>query len=118
VFVQQSIGYMAFDSRGNRLVPIGSGVRGISSTSGGSLSSGSTNHPLAIRGLWRQSGATFTLVWPSPVPARGSTTVRVDPTHAGIIYVNAFQQGIWRSTNNGATFSQIFTPKDPTIAAS
>jgi hypothetical protein len=44
--------------------------------------------------------------------------VQVDPTHAGIIYVNAFQQGIWRSTNNGATFSQIFTPQDPTVVGS
>jgi hypothetical protein len=118
VFFQRSIGQLALDGAGNLLVPIGSGVRGISSVSGGSLSSGSTDHPLAIRGLWRQSGATFTLIWPSPPPVRGSTTVRVDPTHAGIIYVNAFQQGIWRSTNNGATFSQIFTPKDPTVAAS
>jgi len=118
VFFQRSIGRMALDSAGNLLVPIGSGVRGISSTSGGSLSSGSTDHPLAVRGLWRQTGATFTLIWPSPAPVRGSTTVQLDPTHAGIIYVNAFQQGIWRSTNNGASFSQIFTPKDPTVAAS
>jgi hypothetical protein len=118
VFFQRSIGQMAFDGAGNLLVPIGSGVRGISSVSGGSLSSGSTDHALAIRGLWRQSGATFTLIWPSPPPVRGSTTVRVDPTHAGIIYVNAFQQGIWRSTNDGTTFSQIFAPQDPTVAAS
>jgi hypothetical protein len=113
VFFQRSIGQMAFDGAGSLLVPIGSGVRGISSVSGGSLSSGSTDHVLATRGLWRQSGATFTLIWPSPPPVRGSTTVRVDPTHAGIIYVNAFQQGIWRSTNNGATFSDIFASGSP-----
>ena len=118
VFFQRSIGRMALDSAGNLLVPIGSGVRGISSVSGGVLSSAADGHPLAVRGLWRQSGATFTLIWPSPVPARGSTTVAVDPTHAGIIYVNAFQQGIWRSMDNGATFSQIFAPKDPTVAVS
>jgi hypothetical protein len=118
VFFQRSIGQMAFDGAGNLLVPIGSGVRGISSVSGGSLSSGSTIYPLVTRGLWRQSGATFNLIWPSPAPVRGSTTVKVDPTHPGIMYVNAFQNGIWRSTNNGATFSQIFTPKDPTVAAS
>jgi hypothetical protein len=118
VFFQRSIGRMALDSAGNLLVPIGSGVRGISSVSGGSLSSGSTDHLLATRGLWRQTGATFSLIWPSPPPVRGSTTVQVDPTHGGVIYVNAFQQGIWRSTNNGTTFTQIFTPKDPTIVAS
>ena len=118
VFFQRSIGRIALDGAGNLLVPIGSGVRGISSVTGGSLSSGATGHPLATRGLWRQTGTTFTLIWPSPPPVRGSTTVLVDPTHFGIIYVNAFQQGIWRSTNNGATFSQIFTPKDPTVVGS
>jgi hypothetical protein len=116
IFFQRSIGQMALDGAGNLLVPIGSGVRGVSSTSGGSLSSGATGHPLPVRGLWRQTGATFTLIWPSPAPARGSTTVRVDPTHARIIYVNAFQQGIWRSTDNGATFSRIFAPQDTTPA--
>jgi hypothetical protein len=116
IFFQRSIGQMALDSAGNLLVPIGSGVRGISSTSGGSISSGSTTHPLPVRGLWRQTGSTFSLIWASPAPARGSTTVAVDPTHAGIIYVNGFQQGIWRSTNNGASFLQIFAAKDNSAA--
>jgi hypothetical protein len=118
VFFQRSIGQMALDAAGNLLVPIGSGVRGISSVIGGSLSSAADGHPLAIRGLWRQSGSTFSLIWPSPAPARGSTTVKLDPTHAGIIYVNAFQQGIWRSTNDGATFTQIFVAQDTTVASS
>ena len=79
VFFQRSIGRMALDNAGNLLVPIGSGVRGISSVSGGSLSSGSTDHPLAIAGLWRQSGATFSLIWPSPLPCaapRPSRSIR------------------------------------------
>ncbi|MGH8267027.1 MAG: WD40/YVTN/BNR-like repeat-containing protein [Steroidobacteraceae bacterium] len=116
VFFQRSLGKMALDSAGNLLVPIGSGVRGVSSTDGGASSSGATGHPLATRGLYRQTGSTFTLIWPSPTPARGSTRVQVDPTHPGIIYVNAFQHGIWRSTDNGTTFSQIFSPQDPTVA--
>ncbi len=118
IFFQRSIGRMAVDSAGNLLVPIGSGVRGISSVSGGALSSGNANHPLPVRGLYRQTGSTFSLIWPSPLPARGSTRVMVDPTHPNIIYVNAFAQGIWRSLDNGTTFARIFAPKDPGAVAS
>jgi hypothetical protein len=118
IFCQRSIGQLALDNAGNLLAPIASGVRGVSSVSGGASSSGSTTCPLQTRGLWRQTGSMFTLIWPSPAPVRGSTTVAVDPTHPGIIYVNAFQQGIWRSTNNGTSFSQIFAPQDPTVAPS
>ncbi len=116
IFTQRSIGKMALDSAGNLLVPIGSGVRGVSSVTGGASSSPSATHPLVTRGLWRQTGSTFTLIWPSPAPARGSTTVKVDPTHPNIIYVNAFQHGIWRSLDNGATFSQIFVEQDDSPA--
>jgi hypothetical protein len=118
IFFQRAIGQMDFDNTGKLLVPIASGVRGVSSVTSGASSSAATGHPLVTRGLWRQTGSTFTLIWPSPAPVRGSTTVKVDPTHPGFIYVNAFQQGIWRSTDNGATFTQIFTPQDPTVAGS
>jgi hypothetical protein len=117
IFFQRSIGQMALDNSGNLLVPIASGVRGISSADG-AISSGSTDHPLVTRGLYRQSGSTFSLIWPAPAPTRGSTNVAVDPTHPGMIYVNAFQDGIYRSSDNGTTFTQIFAPQDPTVAAS
>jgi hypothetical protein len=123
IFFQRAIGQMALDKDGNLLVPIASGVRGVSSVSSGALSSGSTDHPLVVRGLYRQTGATFTRIFTAPAPTRGSTTVKADPTHPGLIYVNAFgggfypgSGGIWRSTNNGATFQQIFAPRDVTKA--
>jgi len=117
MFFQRSIGQMALDNDGNLLVPVASGVRGVDSTDSGALSSGSTTHPLVTRGLYRQSGSTFIRIFTAPAPTRGSTNVKVDPTHPGYIYVNAFQQGIWRSTDNGATFTQIFTPQDATVLA-
>src|SRR4029077_952843 len=117
IFFQRSIGQMALDNAGNLLVPIASGVRGVNSTDGGALSGGSTTHPLVTRGLYRQSGSTFTRIFTAPAPTRGSTTVKVDPTHAGFIYVNAFQQGIWRSADNGTTFSQIFASQEPGLAS-
>jgi hypothetical protein len=109
IFFQRAIGEMAFDNAGNLLVPIASAVRGVSSVSSGALSSAATGHPLVTRGLYRQTGATFTLIRAS-APVRGSTTVKADPTHANVIYVNDFSQGIWRSVNNGAAWTQIKPP--------
>ena len=108
IFFQRAIGQMALDRSGNLLVPIASSIRGVSSVTSGASSSGNAAHPLVTRGLYRQTGATFTLIRAS-APVRGSTTVKVDPTHAGVIYVNDFSQGIWRSTDNGATWAQIKT---------
>ncbi len=112
IFFQRAIGQMAFDNAGNLLVPIASSVRGVSSVTSGALSSAATGHPLVTRGLWRQTGATFTIIRPivAVATARGSTTVQVDPTHPGVLYVNEFSRGVWRSTDNGATWTQIKTP--------
>jgi len=125
IFFQRSIGQMDLDKDGKLLVPIASGVRGVSSVTGGSESSGNGAHPLVTRGLYRCDGSTCTRIFTAPAPTRGSTTVKRDPTHPNIIYVNAFGGsfngpgvgGIWRSTNNGTSFSQIFQPRDASFTA-
>src|SRR5437868_57485 len=127
-FFQRAIGQMAIDNsgtatNGSLLVPIASGVRGVSSVTSGASSSGATGHPLVSRGLYRCDGVTCSQIFVAPAPTRGSTTVRVDPTHPGTIYVNAFggsffgpgtSGGIWRSLTNGSpgSFTQIFAPRD------
>lgn len=117
VFFQRSIGQMDLDNQGRLLVPIGSGVRGVSSVTSGASSSGNADHPLATRGLYRCDGVNCTIIRPivsPPTEARGSTTVKVDPTHPGVIYVNEFSKGVWRSIDNGATWVQIKNPRNST----
>src|SRR4029078_3774735 len=84
----------------------------------GAPSTAATGHPLATRGLYRQSGSTFTLIRPivAVATARGSTTVQVDPTPPGVLYVNEFSRGVWRSTNNGTTWTQIKTPLNANLS--
>jgi hypothetical protein len=114
-FFQRAIGQMDFDKDHKLLVPIASAVRGVSSVSSGASSSRATGHPLPTRGLYRCDGTTCTLLRGTFI--RGSTTVKADPTNPGVIYVNAFSEGIWRSGDNGATWTQIKAPLDPASSA-
>lgn len=122
ILFQRSIGSLALDNDGKLLVTAASGVRGVSSVTSGASSSSATGHPLVTRGLYRCDGVSCTRIFTAPAPfTRGSTKVAVDPTHAGYLYVNAFggdffgpgtSGGIWRSTDNGSSWSQIFEPRD------
>src|ERR1700736_2177904 len=114
-FFQRAIGQMGFDKDHKLLVPIASAVRGVSSVTSGASSSGATGHPLPTRGLYRCDGTTCTLLRPTFI--RGSTTVKADPTHPGVIYVNAFAEGIWRSVDNGVTWTQMKLPLNATSSA-
>src|SRR5438552_3375139 len=102
-------------------VAAGRGVHGISSTTAGAVSQIPGGPGV---GVWKSSdgGATFTLEQPTTVvlgtqqgqtfpssfgSSRGATALAVDPTHAGVIYATAYQKGVWRSNDNGATWSNI-----------
>ena len=77
IFYQRAVSSLAFDKDGNLLVGVASAVRGISSTDGGASSSASTTHPLVTRGVWRQTGSTFTLLRGTFI--RGTTEVGLFP---------------------------------------
>src|SRR6202165_1726969 len=117
-FFQRGIGQMDFDKDHKLLVPIASAVRGVSSVTGCASARGATGHPLPTRGLYRCDGVTCTLIRPivAVATARGSTTVKHDPTHPDVIYVNEFSRGIWRSVDNGVTWVQIKTPRNAALS--
>ena len=110
VFYQRAIGKMAFDKDWNLLVPVASGVRGVSADDGGALSSGSTTHPLITRGVYRVDPTTGARTLLRATSIRGSTEVAVDPNDPNVLYQTSFNEGVWRSLNNGATWTQIKTP--------
>jgi hypothetical protein len=37
--------------------------------------------------------------------------VKADPTHPGVLYATFFNEGVWRSTDNGASWMQIAAPR-------
>jgi hypothetical protein len=59
-------------------------------------------------------GATFTMVWNGANPATfGITDVGLDPLNPSVVYVSAFDAGLWRRDAGAASmdFSQVFAPQ-------
>jgi hypothetical protein len=115
VFCQRAVATLAFDKDHNLLAGIASAVRGVSSVTGGASSSASTTCPLITRGVYRQTGATFTLVRATNI--RGTTEIAVDPNDPNILYQASFAEGVWRSLNNGTTWTQLIPSRNPLDSA-
>jgi hypothetical protein len=110
LFTDRAISDMTFDKDGNLLVGLASAIRGVSSVTGGSVGC-PTPHGCAVRGVYRQTGATWTLLRATNI--RGTTEVAVDPNNPSILYQSSFAEGIWRSLDNGATWTQIKPALNP-----
>ncbi len=111
-FAGRSISSIVVDPASPSILYVSStrGVRGISSVTGGVTSNPTPPRP--PYGLFKSTdgGATFTFVWNGNASVRGVNRVDMDPSNPAVLYAAAFQQGIWRSTDSGVTFSQIKAP--------
>jgi hypothetical protein len=116
-FAGRSISSIVVDPTNPNVLYVSStrGVRGVSSVTGGGTSNPPTPRPPF--GLFKSTdgGATFSFIWDGNLSVRGVNHVELDPGFASnnTLYVASFQQGIWRSTNGGTTWTQIFTPIAP-----
>jgi Arc-like DNA binding domain len=104
------------------------GVRGVSSVSGGAAS---LKPGAQAWGVWKttDAGATWTFLFDggplasscnppnsggaNGCSARGANDIELDPRNSNTVYAALFGRGIWRSTDAGATWTQIFTPQVP-----
>ena len=121
IFRDRAIGALAFDRTGNLLVGLTSAIRGVSSvSSGGAIGciTPTTPRVCTVRGLYRQTGATFTRIftsaigpWQSAASPRSSSTrgTRARSTR------RRSSEGVWRSLDNGATWTQIKTALNPAV---
>jgi hypothetical protein len=107
----RSISQIVVDPSNPKTLYVGTarGVRGVTSVTGGAVSLAPDAAPW---GLWKSTdgGKNFSFVWDGNASIRGITNVEFD-SH-GTLYASAFQQGIWRSTNAGSSWEQVFATKD------
>jgi len=112
-FQGRAISGIVIAPNGSILVGVARGVRGYSGNTGGATTNPPPTTVPAPFGLYRSTdgGASpFTRIWDAAGSVRGVNHLELDPNNPATIYAAAFQVGIWRSTNNGASFTQIKTP--------
>ncbi|HEY3179007.1 MAG TPA: exo-alpha-sialidase [Casimicrobiaceae bacterium] len=116
-FESRSISSIVVDPANANILYVSStrGVRGVASVTGGATTTPPPPRPPF--GLFKSTdgGATFSFVWDGNATIRGVNHVELDPSNSNIVYAAAFQQGVWRSTNGGTTFTQILAPIAPTL---
>lgn len=115
-FYGRAISSIVVDPLNPKTIYVGSarGVRGVSSVTGGAISTPPAPRPPF--GLWKSTdaGQSFDFMWDGNGSIRGITRVKLDPSSNQVVYASAYSQGIWRSTDGGATFpTQILAPLLP-----
>jgi len=114
----RAIGKIAIDPTDSNVIyiAVARAVRGVSSTSGGAVSTTGTAQPNLGVYKTTDGGATWTLAWDAQAAgsARGVTDVEIDPLNHTTVYAAAFQMGIFRSLAGGP-FQQVFAGQAPTV---
>ncbi|TMA26073.1 MAG: exo-alpha-sialidase [Deltaproteobacteria bacterium] len=110
----RSVASLAIDPAGAIYVALARGIRGLTASDGGGISTPPPPQNPAPLGLYKSTdgGKTFSRIWNGSTTLRGVIEVRVDPRDGSVVYASAFQVGIWRS-DGGAPFAQIFMPTSP-----
>ena len=110
-FLNRAISSVVVDPTNANILYVGSAsaIRGIASVSGAAVA---VPTPLPARGVFKSTdgGQTFTLLNGTSLPfvLRGVTDVQLDPTDHNTIYAGQFGQGVFRSNDAGANWTQIF----------
>ena len=109
-FQGRAISSLAITPGGDILAGIARAVRGVSSVIGGAVS----NPPVAAPfGIYKSSdgGTTFVNLTPTAMGSvRGVNQVGVDPNNGATYYASFLGTGVFRSSDAGATWTQIKNP--------
>jgi hypothetical protein len=128
-FNARAVGSIAIDPTNSNTIYAAStrAVRGISSVAGGAVSlapgapawglykstDGGTTWKFIFNGAASTQGCTnLTNVVSNltPCSVRGVRRVVLDPSNPNIVYASAYARGVWRSSDGGSTWTQIFAP--------
>ncbi len=109
----RAVSSIVIDPRNPRVMYVSTtrAVRGISGVTGGAVS---LAPDAPAWGLWKSTngGRSFSFVWDGNASPRGVNHVELDGAHH-TIYAAAYQEGIWRSSDGGNTWQQVFATQDP-----
>jgi hypothetical protein len=128
-FNARAIGSIAIDPTDSNTMYVAStrAVRGISSVTGGAVTlapgappwgiykttNGGATWTFIFNGAASPVGCTNTLLVAqnlTPCSVRGVRRVVIDPSNPSIIYASAYAKGVWRSSDAGHSWTQIFAP--------